>query len=194
MEALAALLAARLSASLPLLERVVGYARLHITATENDGILKLPMPVTFTAAQCEQDSHYLVPDPTTAGIGFFEDGGTAPIGQTSLSVKQTSMRLLLWVNPQRLDGPLSEAALLAAVERALSVGRRFSEGEFVDVLVSYTLLPAEASLFSRYTYDGVRALLLPPYRLLGLDLKVQFRLAAICVADPLPPLIDYVPC
>jgi hypothetical protein len=152
------------------------------------------VPVVFTADQCVTDSRYLVPDISTPGILFFEDGGTAPFGQPSLKVKQTSLRLLLWVNPHRLDGELSEATLLAAVEKALKVNERYAEGDFVDILTTYTTLPAEASLFSRYTFDGVREMLLPPYRLLGLDLKVQFRLSTVCLTTPLPGLIDTVSC
>jgi hypothetical protein len=194
MEALAALLAARLSVALPFVERTVGLARLYTTSTEADGPIKLPVPVTFTADDCERNTRYLVPDPMTSGILFFEDGGTVPVGAPALRIKQSSLRLLLWVNPARLDGELSEAALLAAVEKALKVNERYAAGDFLDIFTTYTTLPAEASLFSRYTFDGIRSLLLPPYRVLGLDLKVQFRLANRCFTDPLPGLKDYAPC
>jgi len=190
MEALASLLAARLAAALPFLDRITGLARLYAFTSEEDGILKLPLPVAFTAEECERDKYYLVPDKSTVGTAFFEDGGTVPFANSqlppSLGVKVTSLRLLMWVNPDRLDGPLSEPVLLAAVEKALSVNRRYSEGEFVDVLTTYTLLPAETSLYGRYSFANQTLLLLPPYRLMGLDLKVQYQLARICVTTPLP--------
>lgn len=201
MESLAQLLADRLQTALPFLDRVVGLARLN-TKTIADGEatrpIKLPVPVTFTAAECESDDRYLVPDKSTVGIFFFEDGGTVPLITTqlpaSLGVKQTSLRLLGWVNNERLAWTPTEAQLLAFIEKALKVNRHYTEGDFVDILTTYTLLPAETSLFSRYTYATETPLLLPPYRIIGLELKIQFRLATKCLTSPLPLVVDAPVC
>lgn len=197
MEALAALLSARVAAALPFLDRAVGLARLY-TKTIADGdatrTVRYPVPVFFTAQQCEDDERYLLPDPGTVGILFFEDNGSAPLvtpqQPASLGIKVANLRLLLWVNPDRLDSPLTEVALLAAVERALSVNRRYDAEPFAGILTTYTTLPAETSLFSRYTYATETPLLLPPYRLLGLDLRVQFQLSNACLTAPLPGVKD----
>jgi hypothetical protein len=205
-EALANLLCARLVAAIPFLSqesggRAVGLARLY-TAAIQDGdsprTVKLPVPITFTAEQCEQDSRYLMPDAGTTAILFFEDGGVqqlnAPQFPASLGIRTAALQLRLWVNPNRLDGPLAETTLVAAVEKALKVNERYASGDFVDVLTTATILPAETSLYGRYTFSDVTPLLLPPYKLLGLDLRVQFRLSTACITTPLPGAKDLAAC
>lgn len=193
MESLATLFAARLAAALPFLDRVTGMTRL-LTKGEMDGedtiTVKLPIPVSFTAEDCDQNGRYLVPDASTVGIAFFEDAGTSRVinrdTPSQLGVRASAMRLLLWINTPRLDGELSEAMLLLAVERALRIGERWNAGDFVGISTTYTSLPAEASLFGRYSFDTVTPLLLPPYRLLGLDLRTQYQLTTACQTQPLP--------
>jgi hypothetical protein len=201
MEALAQLLRDRLVEQVPFLDRAVGLARLYLKPSldgETPLTLKLPVPVTFTAEDCARDERYLVPSDSTTGICFFEDGGGSRLITSqypaSVSMRQSNLRLLLWANPQRLDGELTEAALLGAVERALGIGQRFPAGNFLDVSVSYTTLPAEASLFSRYSFESVTELLYPPYRLLGLALTVQYRLAVRCLPGVLPSVKAFESC
>lgn len=202
MEALAQLLSDRVKAQVPFLDRAVGLVRLFTRPALNGETpitLKLPVPVTFTADDCARNERYLVPSDDTAGILFFEDGGSSRLVTTqypaSIGMRQTQLRLTMWANPQRLDGELTEAALLGAVERALGIGQpRFPAGNFLDLSVSYTTLPAEASLFSRYSFESVTELLFPPYRLLGLALTVQYRLAKVCLPEVLPIAKDFSPC
>lgn len=201
MEALAQLLSDRVAAQVPFLDRAVGLARLFIRPAldgETPVTLKLPVPVSFTADDCAKNERYLVPSDDTVGILFFEDGGSSRLITSqypaSFGMRQSQLRLLLWANPQRLDGELTEAALLGAVERAFAVGQRFTAGDFLDVSVSYATLPAEASLFSRYSFESVTELLFPPYRLLGLALTVQYRLAKVCLPDALPAAKDFQSC
>lgn len=196
-EVLAALFAARVAAALPFLDRVTGLARLY-TKPVLDGdtptTVKLPIPVTFTAADCEKDDQYLVPDAKTVGILFFEDGGVQPLVNAqhpaNLSFRQASLRLLLWINPRLVRNPLNEVQLVLLLERALKVGNpRWTSGDFLDINTTYNLLPAETSLYGRYSFASETPLLLPPYRLLGLDLRVQFRLGR-CT---LPPTVVVAP-
>lgn len=201
MEALAQLLSARVKAEVPFLDRAVGLARLLTRPSLNGDTpitVKLPVPVSFTADDCATNERYLVPSDDTVGILFFEDGGSSRLVTsqypTSIGMRQTQLRLMLWANPQRLAGELTELALLGAIERAFGIGQRFSAGNFLDVSVSYTTLPAEASLFSRYSFESVTELLFPPYRLLGLALTMQYRLAKVCLPDVLPIAKDFAPC
>lgn len=201
MEALATLLAARVVTALPFLDRVTGLARL-LTKKELDGetpiTTKLPIPVSFTADDCDQNDRYLVPDASTVGIAFFEDGGTQRVinqqTPSNLGIRQTNLRLLIWVNTPRLDGDLSEAAVLVALERALRIGERYSAGDFANVYTTGTTLPAEASLFGRYSFATETTLLLPPYRLIGLDLRVQYSLTTACQTQPLPGVKELASC
>jgi hypothetical protein len=141
--------------------------------------VKLPVPIVFTAADCEKDGRYLVPSEETKGILFFEDGGSqalaAPQRPSALGYRQSSLRLLLWVNEPLLDTPISENELLAGVEKALRVNQRYSQGDYLDVYTTATVLPAETSLYGRYSFATETPLLLPPYRLLGLDLRLEYR-------------------
>jgi hypothetical protein len=202
-EQLAEILAQRLRDELPQLDRVAGLVRTYEHNTpdgENDRgevqvrRVKLPVPVSFTADDCERDNRYLVPDPSTVGIAFFEDQGTVPVAMPgtgpNLQHWQSALRLLVWVNPLRLAGTLEENMLLLAIDRALQAGKRWAVGDYVDVLLTYTTLPADGlSLFSRYTYAGETPLLYPPYRVLGLDLRATFRLSNRCQQNDLPAVI-----
>jgi hypothetical protein len=201
MEALANLLRDRVVEQVPFLDRAVGLARLFSRPGldgETPITVKLPVPVTFTADDCARNERYLVPSDDTVGILMFEDGGSSRLVTSqypaNVGMRQTNLRLILWANPQRLDGDLSEEALLGAVERALSIGQRFTQGNFLDASVSYTTLPAEASLYSRYSFEGVTELLYPPYRLLGLALTVQYRLTKQCLPPVLPLAKDFASC
>lgn len=203
-EVLADIFAQRVAAALPFLApdaggRAVGLARLYTTTSqeENPRPIKLPVPVSYTAADCERDARYLVPDASTPAILFFEDQGSQPLATAqfpaSMGWRQASLRLLLWVNAPLLDGPLAEVALLAAVTRALRPGERQQLAPFADVLVSYQTLPAETSLFARYSFADLTPLLLPPHRLLGLSLTVQLRLNLNCLPATLPGVANPAP-
>jgi len=201
MEALATLFATRLVAALPFLDRATGIARL-LTKKEQDGeeaiTVKLPIPVSFTAEDCDQNDRYLVPDAQNVGILFFEDGGTGQVlnrdTPSALGMRFSAMRLLLWVNTELLDGPLTEAMLLLAVEQALWIGQHKNVGDFASLYTTYTSLPAETSLFGRYSFATETPLLLPPYRVLGLDLRSQYQLTSACQMQPLPGVKDPSPC
>lgn len=201
MEALATLFATRLAVALPFLDRVTGMTRL-LTKAEQDGesaiTIKLPIPVSFTADDCAQNDRFLVPDASSVGMAFFEDAGTGRVlnneTPVNLGIRSSAMRLLLWVNTTRLDGELSEATLLLAVERALRIGERWSAGDFAGIYTTYASLPAEASLFGRYSFATETPLLLPPYRLLGLDLRTQYQLTNACQAQPLPGVKEPTSC
>jgi hypothetical protein len=201
MEALATLLAARVATALPFLDRVTGLARL-LTKKDQDGeapiTVKLPIPVSFTAEECDQNDRYLTPDASTVGIAFFEDGGTQRIVNqqtpSNLGIRQTNLRLLIWVNVPLLDGDLPEAVVLAALERALRIHERYNAGDFAGIYTTYTTLPAEASLFGRYSFATETPLLFPPYRLIGLDLRVQYSLTTACQTQPLPGVKEPAVC
>jgi hypothetical protein len=191
-EQLSADLAYRVTQALPHIDRAVGIARLN-TETIVDGndtrIVKLPVPIVFTAADCERDGRYLVPDATTKGILFLEDGGSVvldtPQRPRSHGFRQSSLRLLLWTNEPLLAEPLSETTILLAIEEALQVGRRYTQGDYLDIFTTAAVLPAETSLYGRYSFDTKTELLLPPYRLTGLDLRLEYRYRR-CVGAPAP--------
>lgn len=201
-QALAQLLADRL-ATLPFADpsagaRVTGLARLH-TGTVNDGeaarTVKLPVPAAWSADECARDQRYLTPDEGTPSTWFFEDYGTAETRLAGNVYGQlATLRLLGWLNPSRLSGPLSENQLLQALSNALRVRVRHDAGEYRGLLITATALPAEASLFARYSYATETPLLLPPYRLVGLELKCAYVPAPACPVAALPTITPAAPC
>lgn len=198
-EALTDQLAEKLRAALPFMDRVVGLARPHETTVLNgDGYdeksqrrVRVPVPVTFTPEQCINDVRYLVPDESTTGIAFFEDMGTVPATLGAGAAFESTFRLIGWVNPLRLSGPLSEVALYAALDEALEPRRPQQLGDYRNVQLRYTTLPADGlSLLSRYTYATETLLVLPPYRLFGLEIRARYTLNTACLTAPLPVAAD----
>lgn len=200
-QALAQALADRL-ALLPFLDpaagaRVAGLARLWTgTAAGDDApTVRVPVPAVWSAEECVNDPRYLLPSSDTPAIVFFEDGGTIDYSiAPGIIGKESALRLLLWLNPARLSAPLSEAQLIAAIEKALKVRVRHNEGEYRNLLITAAIPPAETALFGRYTHDTGTPLLLPPYRLLGLNLTCRYLPAPACPADELPTILPASSC
>lgn len=190
-ELLAELLATQIR-PLPYVDRCVGLARSFETQVSNGDetqrTVRFPVPVSFTAAQCDTDPRYLLPDAGTASVLFFEDQGTVA-RDVAPNVKgwESTLRLIGWFNPNELVGQLTENDLLTSLTTALNVDRRIKAlGPYTDLLLSATLLPADASLVSRYTIET--PMLYPPYRLVGIELKARYRLALRCQPTDLPTL------
>lgn len=184
---------------LPFLDRVAGLTRPYVRSVPNgdDGATRrvtLPVPATFTSQDCENDPRFLVPDISTASILFFEDGGTVA-QQLALNLQgwQTTLRLLLWLNPARLEGEINDAAVINALSRALELGSRRTFTPFRDLLSSYSVLPGGPNLLAAYSYDEV-PLLYPPYKLIGLEIRATYQLTGDCYTAPLPTRKALAPC
>lgn len=199
-EALAELLAERLR-PLPFLERVVGLARpidrvvkeAYADGKEGTRRTKTPEPLNFPPGTepCEADREaYLLPDFNGASTFFFEDLGTSDyLISQNLYGKESTLRLLGWLNPAKFSDPLSENALLDALQKALRVRVRETVGEYEYLTITATTLPAEAALFSKYTYAAdVTPLLYPPYKLLGLELKCRYSYRPACPVPDYPTI------
>jgi hypothetical protein len=197
---LAAFLADRLR-PLPFLERVVGLARPVDENKEEvfDGKeqarrIKTPVAVAYPgdAEECVKDERYLLPDKNTASIVFFEDLGTTgfTLSNGNLKGKESTLRLLGWFNPVLFDAPLSESAMIDAINKALKVDTRYmagTAGQYEGLLITASILPAEAALFGKYTYAAdANPMLYPPYQLLGLELKCRYTYRPPCVQLPAP--------
>ncbi|GAB2865986.1 hypothetical protein [Hymenobacter ruber] len=200
---LAAFLAARLR-PLSFLERVVGLARpVDENKEETFGPeaqarrIKTPVALAYPddAEECVKDERYLLPDQNTASIVFFEDQGTTgyTLPGTNIKGKESTLRLLGWFNPALFSAPLPEAAMIDAINKALNVDYRYmagTSGEYEGLLITASILPAEAALFSKYTYAAdLNPMLYPPYRLLGLELKCRYAYRPACPADELPTIV-----
>ena len=200
-ETLASALLAKLTAALPFLDRAVGLVRVyeHNIANGDDvRRVKVPVPVSFTADECEHNSRYLVPDAGTGSILFFEDGGTVSQGAGRSPMERThesTLQLRLWLNPTRLSAALPEAVLVATLSNALGIGSRQNTPELADLLLSWTIQPGGAGLLSGYTFaQDAMPLLYPPFRVFGAEIKAVYRFNAACQMAVLPTLIPAPVC
>lgn len=185
-ETLAAILLARLTTAMPFLDRAVGLVRPYeFTVPNGDEVkrVKLPLPVSFTAADCDRDPRYLVPDAGTNSILFFEDNGTTSQGAGRAPAERTmesTVRLLIWLNPAGTGNPTTELALVGELYNALLIGHRRTAGPLHNLLLSWTIQPAGAGLFGAYSFAGETPLLYPPYRLFGAEIKAVYHFNPAC--------------
>ncbi len=197
-ENLAHLLAARLAA-LPFTDRVAGIVRpypLTVTGEEpgKTRTVLVPCPVGLELSACEATARYLLPDSGVASVLFFEDLGTLPGGIANVPGSwRSGLRLLGWVNPQHFATPPTDLQLVGALTAALAKAGRETLGEYVDLSISVGAMPADSGLFSRYSGLADNPLLLPPYRVVGLDLSATYRLNPAC-AGPMPERVTPASC
>jgi hypothetical protein len=190
-EALAQVLLSRFI-DFPIKDRLVGLTRPYETQVANGEdangntamrTVRFPVPVSFTAEDCENDPRYLLPDLRQASIFYFEDGGTAPFTIAPMVHGwRSTLRLIGWVNPAQFCGEMTDAYLVAAIDRCLQPRLRSDEDPFLGLMLTYSVLPGDSSLVSRYTYET--PMLYPPFRLVGLELTCTYRLNLKCLPDP----------
>lgn len=183
---LAALFAQRLR-TLPFADRLAGLVRpmeREYPDGERTALRRYPVPINLPLEACDNLDTFLLPDPSTTSIHFFEDGGSHPV-EFGNGVKgfESSLRLLGWLNPERLTLPLSDARWQAAVIEALTL-KLPATTVYNNLRVQYRTLPADASLWAKYTYK--EPLLYYPYQLLGLELTCSYTYRLTCANDPLP--------
>jgi hypothetical protein len=199
-EDLAEALAAQLR-PLPFTQRVVGLARPYDQDQEEsfDGKpvtrrIRTPYPVTFppAAASCDQDERYLLPDANTASTWWFEDLGTVEVIVKAVHFKESTLRLLGWLNPTWFDPAPTESQILDALWRTLRIGQPQTIGPYATLTLTATMLPGDVNLLSRYTYaqDAV-PLLYPPYKLFGLELKARYLYRPACPIPELPAILEH---
>lgn len=186
-EPLAAILAERLR-TLPFADRVAGLVRpveQRLPDGERTIVNRYPYPVNLPVKTCDNSDFYLLPSPETASIHFFEDGGSRPYEfQAGVKGFESSLRLLGWLNPNRLTLPLSDARWQAAVLEALN--GKLPTSVYRNLFIQARTLSADAGLWNKYTYND--KLLYYPYQLLGLELTCRYVLDPKCLTDPLPSL------
>lgn len=129
----------------------------------------------------------LIPDSSKKSIMYFEDFGSI-VGQAGRNGNievTTSIRLVGWLNRDKLTGgkfDLIAGYCIAAICGRLDI--RFQNmGIFKRLTVKPTRFPpADASLFSRYTYDEtVRQYLMPPFEVFGIDFQANYQVHPGCI-------------
>jgi hypothetical protein len=191
---LAKLLSLRIQ-PLPFVQRVAGLARPY-EEEQVDGDRKhmerWPVPLGLLMKPEEASNRYLLPDPTTASIFFFEDNGTIPHSfGPGVKGYESSLRLLGWLNPDLLTLPITDVRLNGALIEAFSKDLPVSP-IYRNLMIGYRVLTADASLWAKYTYRT--KLLYAPYQLVGIDLTCRYILNPACLVDPLPEIKESADC
>jgi hypothetical protein len=150
------------------------------------------MPVAYdvseTANAClKGPERALVPDSSKRSIIYFEDSGSSFIDrQSSWLHFRSALTLVCWMNRARLTGDsYSEisAHVIASTVGKIVNRQPESHGIFTRLITNVTrIMPQDATVFSKYTYDEtVTQYLRPPFEFFGLLISVDYRINPDCV-------------
>ena len=179
---------------IPFVEVIAGMAqRVEFKQPNGDGApVTKRMPVSYDTTEAQgcktTPETALVPNSKKKGLLYFEDMGCSFIDRVSGGHMKYRSTLILvcWMNRARLVGSHYKEITSYCVTQLLSkLGVRTikNEGNFSRITVTPgRILPQDASVFSRYTYDEtVTQYLRPPFEFFGMELTVEFTIHPDCV-------------
>lgn len=139
---------------------------------------------------CHGNEEVMTPDSAMKGVLYFEDGGTQKTESEKGKFKYLSnLTLIVWINRQLITSNIYSEITGIAIQMILDkLGvekNPESEGMFSQIQVTLNrILPQEATLFSKYTYDEtVTQYLRPPFEFFGLNLSVKYGINSNCITD-----------
>lgn len=139
---------------------------------------------------CHGNEEVMTPDSAMKGVLYFEDGGTQKTESEKGKFKYLSnLTLIVWINRQLITSNIYSEITGIAIQMILDkLGvekNPESEGMFSQIQVTLNrILPQEATLFSKYTYDEtVTQYLRPPFEFFGLNLSVKYGINSNCIGD-----------
>lgn len=180
---------------LPFVELISGLAqRVTFKQNNDDGAaITKTMPVSYdntTAERCTvTPERALIPDSSKKGLLYFEDMGSVFVDRMSGGAMKYRSTLILvcWMNRARLVGDnYAEITsyCVAGILKKLGVKSIKNEQPFIGMLVTPgRILPQDASVFSRYTYDeAVTQYLRPPFEFFGMELTIDYGIHPDCLS------------
>lgn len=187
---------------LPFIELIAGLTQpvSYQDKDANNEFRKVILPMAYditdkteTAAECsvgkERD---LVPNSDRKSIFYFEEIATGKIsgtGRPGSNSMQTTIRLVGWLNKQKLFGDnyaniasFVNTAILSRLVRKNPI----NEGNIKRLSISVAGFPKpDANLFSKYTYDEtIRQFLMPPFECTAIDFICKYEISAACLIVP----------
>lgn len=186
----------RLAASggIPFVEVIAGMAqRVEFKEPNGDGnTVTKRMPVSYDTTMAQDcrisKERALVPNSKKKGLLYFEDMGANFVDRVSGGAMGYESRLILvcWMNRARLVGDHYKEITSYCITKVLDklkVGEVSNEDNFSRFIVRPgRILPQDASVFSRYTYDEtITQYLRPPFEFFGLELIVRYSVHPACV-------------
>jgi len=149
---------------------------------------RIPVASYATTLDCSSTQADMIPDSSTKGMLYFEDGGvTAPVKARTGWQYTSKLRLVCWLNTQLITGDdttLLSARVITGIATRLS-GNPFSSEPFSRIAVSISNIPVQdATIFSKYDYSETETqYLMSPYEYFALDLSVTYTIAGSCVSE-----------
>lgn len=192
------ILKTRLAANggLPFVEIIAGLAqRVEFHQPNGDGapaIKRMPVSYDTTVAQgCKVTPETaLVPNSGKKGLLYFEDMGATFVDRASGGHMKYRSTLILvcWMNRARLVGDSYKeitSYCVSALLGKLKVKETGTEGNFSRFTVMPgRIMPQDAAVFSRYTYDEkVTQYLRPPFEFFGMELTVDYSIHPACLSQ-----------
>lgn len=152
------------------------------------------MPVSYdtnVSGSCQVSPETaVVPDSRKKGVLYFEDLGCNFIDRQSGGAMRyrSTFVLVCWMNKARIVGEkYTEITSYCISELLKKLGTKkiTNEGGFSRFRVTPgRILPQDAAVFSRYTYDEtVMQYLRPPFEFFGMELTVDFCIQEGCVTQ-----------
>jgi len=169
----------------------------RVEYTDNDGSgrsIRKAIPVSHdvdVAKGCRiTPERELVPDSGKKGILYFEDLGSRFIDRTSNGSMTYSSRMVLvcWMNRARLVGDHYKQITSYCITTILGKLKPMQLSN-VDNFSRFKvtpgrILPQDASVFSRYTYDETtNQYLRPPFEFFGMELEIEYSIHPECVKE-----------
>jgi hypothetical protein len=185
----------RENGGLPFIQKYAGLVQTvtDINSTSDNTTEKKRYPVsteTVVNDVCHGNEEIMTPDSSMKGILYFEDGGTQKIESEKGRFKYVStLTLIVWINRQLITSNIYSEITGIAIQMVLKKLRVEENpenvGMFNKIQVSLNrILPQEATLFSKYTYDEtVTQYLRPPFEFFGLSLSVKYGINDNCIND-----------
>ena len=181
---------------LPFVERYAGLVqtveKIDIDVNQNNVRKRFPVATeSVLNGVCNSNEIIMTPDSSVKGIIYFEDGGTTPMGRKgSRFLYSSNLTLVCWINRAKVVSNIYSEITGIAIQNIIKKMRVDENPENVSIFTGMTvsvvrILPQEASIFSRYTYDEtVTQFLRPPFEFFALGLQLKYSINESCV-EPL---------
>ena len=181
---------------LPFVERYAGLVqtveKIDIDVNQNNVRKRFPVATeSVLNGVCSSNEIIMTPDSSVKGIIYFEDGGTTPMGRKgSRFLYSSNLTLVCWINRAKVVSNIYSEITGIAIQNIIEKMRVDENPENVSIFTGMTvsvvrILPQEASIFSKYTYDEtITQFLRPPFEFFALGLQIKYGINSDCV-EPL---------
>lgn len=162
----------------------------RVSFEREGGLVILPVAADVEDAQACDDilQRAVIPDSSNSCMVYFEDRGCTPVRSRTRGIGwQSHLRLVCWLNTQRLDGDLLAGDRIAQQFSLAIKSGPYGSGPFIGIRHNIEGMPERgAGLFSAYSYpSGSRQYLLYPYDAFAIDIATDFRIKPGCEEEVL---------